>query len=166
MFALVFCYYCCCMGKFFFFVVVVVVVLFYCCFLFSLLCFYIALLFVVFFFLTPNRFRFPNLDKMIAIYTGEIRIQHPRRSTGTIPTTTQNVPNKLYIYIIRTSTFRFSSQLPGNPTVAAVGLSGYISMLQWTSQGPGMYLTPLPALLSVTTNPLWQNSKPSVCLLT
>ena len=127
-------------------------------FSFSLLCFYTALLFVFFFFffLLPTVFVFPTWTKR-PLNTGEIRIPHPRKSTGTIPTTTQNVPNKLYI---RTSTFRFSSQLPGSPTVAAVGLSGYISMLQWTSQ------TPLPALLSVTTNSLWRNSKPSIFLLT
>lgn len=124
------------------FVIIVVVwgsfsVCFCCCclvllllFSFSLLCFYTALLFVVFSLQTV--FVFPTWTKR-SLNTGEIRIPHPRKSTGTIPTTTQNVPNKLYI---RTSTFRFSSQLPGSPTVPAVGLSGYISMLQWTSQGP------------------------------
>ena len=133
-------------------------VCFCCCFVllllfsFSLLCFYTALLFVVLFF-TPNRFRFPNLDKTTAEYRRNSNPTPAEVNGGTIPTTTQNVPNKLYI---RTSTFRFSSQLPGSPTVAAVGLSGYISMLQWTSQGPRTYQTPLPALLSVTTNSLWR----------
>ena len=131
LFALVFCYYFCCLGEFF-------------CLFLLLFCFIIVVFFFVvvflhysslclFFFFTPNRFRFPNLDKTTAEYRRNSNPTPAEVNGGTIPTTTQNVPNKLYI---RTSTFRFSSQLPGSPTVAAVGLSGYISMLQWTSQGP------------------------------